>query len=494
MKINGTVTSYENGKIKESKASGINVNFDRIMKVVLSRTKSDTDEVIEYRYCPLDRDHQYEARIDAEVTYNPTGKNVNDFEPGFSATVKLYNVDNNTLNVITHNDAWQMSREKVDYNLLLNDKCYVRIYAGYWKHEGTDVESNCDWKYLFGGYVNSSAYYRRGVDYVLELYCHNLNFTTANAKTWRNKLANPNTKKSMKEIQTYYEQIKKGSGLVSFSSMLREVIRDHAVFKAKPVTILSAFSENSNSSDAPVLLSEADKNSTSWFDVEYIKKPVNENDPSGTEKDPVAKAQADNTNTEGFSHSPQKERTENDLKATIKRLCINSELGIVVLGPYYKDGRTKFYAYIPEGGKKATPKENTGEVLTIYDFQNFLDVPVIDGSGCFNIKMMFNPECKPGRYLKLALSKSSDDSYDGITPMGGLTGITTGVSLSSSLAYGFPSLQGGKYQAQVAAQTQSRGYLFDGYYRMVKVIHKLSTHGNQWVTTIKTATGEASPR
>lgn len=504
MKVKGTKSSLgANGKLNFFPTENIDVNFDRIMAVTLVRDGNTT----EFRYCPMDRNHQYEARIDAEIVYKPTAAKIG-MTPGFSATVRLYNAGDDIINLITGRPNNDSSR--FNFQNSLSNKCQITIRAGYWDHSvKTADEALKRVPVLFGGFVNSSARYRKGNDIVTELYCHNirLDIKTSGRDNISDKLKDAiendhSEKKIMDILRGVFKEVKSNSSTKPegkrLKKLIEDVIREHAPSTSKKYEpLLGAMQSKSQSeeqglqNDEVVDVPSNWRYTEDWFAIHFVNRKLTPSALQEYDKLKQYDAALNDEDIFGFTNPKAGVRTEKGVEDMLVTLLSKSTQGIEYLGVTYNRKKAHFYFYVPsqDTSVRALPQDGTsaisvGDIIRIYNFQNFLDVPVIDGRGCFVAKMMFNPECIAGKFLKL-------EWQSGLNPIGAISSLTEGVALNAQMGFSFPSLQGGLYQAQVAAMLSNNGYLFEGYYRMVNVTHKLSTHGSEWITTVKTAPGTA---
>ena len=472
--------------------SGINYNLDRILRVtVLANPKTDENgnkvpEQCVVEYCPMDNE-KLNAKIDVTIKEIPV---VNDIHntPGFSAIVKIYNPPPELISMINYHAPWVLSHGSIDSYYA--QRCTVIIDAGYWNH---DSRNGREYTRVFGetgkGWLNTSAYYRKGVDNILEMYCHNIRL---NAQDVTKMTAAPEVSKYNYQ-KAQYQKIKTsvaGNSSKPWDTLVRETIKQYAEFKAPLSLVGDMFSktkgglgqsEVTNSTVLPVRVTPEDRKSpTDFFEIKYIMEPRDVNNPESSKPDMSIELVAKDASTAGIVPDGK------TFEERMLLLCRRFPGGLRYTASYqFQDGKTRYYFWQPEGttikpkNKESATWGNNKPDFTIYNLQNCLEVPSVDGAGCFTIKMMFNPRIKPNSGLRLAWS---DDMGMGQAISDLLEGISTGAQIGQY----YPSLQAGKYQANIAALRNDNGYLFNRTFRVSFITHTLSTHTNKWSTEAKT--------
>ena len=161
----------------------------------------------------------------------------------------------------------------------------------------------------------------------------------------------------------------------------------------------------------------------------------------------------------------------------------------------FMNGVTRYYFWQPINNTaelSSSAKESKSVLMSkpniiIYNFQNMLQVPSVDGAGCFTMKMLYNPAVIPGNGIMLKWDPSKMHGQQ-------ISGFTEGIMSTSQMGQYFPSLQGGAYQANIAALLGTTGYLFDVTFRVGYVTHTLSTHTSTWNTEVKTLSVMVEPK
>ena len=496
-----------------------NVNYcmDRILRVtVLGNMK----HVIEY--CPMDSSDLC-AHIDATVKYTPSIANKNTKE-GLSAKVRIYNPSPELLQTINQHSNWMIGAGT--QSNFYRKRCKVLIDAGYWdsdfgslkisesdsaaiKREKQDRidKKGRNYKNIFEGWLNTSAYYRKGADNILELFCHDIRLTDREISTITSAalLSDTNYQRSIYESA----QEDKGKQIIgrtdiSFQSMLLKVIRESETQKT-PSTPWPWVTRTENMSTSDTWVTNEDR-TTGWqktwkVSLQFIKPPRDVENPG------------DGAQPDGWlMQVVQNYAADNGTPLNTK--------GLVVNAPYFEDrvwqvcnyfwptpmrwkadysqndGLTRYYFWVPESwGQSKSETEGSSNwsrhTTVITNFQNLLEVPSIDGAGCFTIKMMFNKDVRAGGLIMLTWDENKYTSDSRLAPY------TKGVMSTASGGQYWPSLQGGRYNAQVYALQYKKmqegliaaatGDVFNQEFFVSYLTHKLSTHSNTWYTEVKTA-------
>lgn len=464
-------------------ADGVVYNMNRMMRVTISA--GNASEVIEY--CPQ-ADTRLNARMEAVVKYLPTVGTAST-RTGFVGKIVIYNPPKTVVGLVQKPvwsiDNYYANNQKAYYNSL----GFLRIEAGYW-NENSKVNTKEErlnsgrsgYKTLIDGYINTSSYYRRGTDNILEIYCFdksskaNDDFQKQVAAT---KATAPGYQDKTVQQDKYTKEI---AADTKWYTAIRNIINEFSTEKSpktrdKIANVVQ--SEELQMSLATTIRTAADKaNGGQDFETIYIHPP--QGDPEdGYKIDKELKAQAENL-------------------AVGKRFVINAGniytaleeiertypdgLRIHVNYPHPEpDGKTKYYIWQPgkgEGGQDWSPVEEGG-VVEIYNFQNMLETPSIDGAGNFTMKMLFNPKITKSAFIRLRWDESL--RFENM-----ISGYTKGVASTANLANFHPSLEGGLYNSQTRSIANSNGDIFNAKFRAGYITHTLSTHSNTWQTEVKT--------
>lgn len=461
------------------KTNGYTYNFNRMLRVTIS--DGSTSQVVEY--CPL-ADEKLNPRIDVVIKCMPLVVNKNN-KPGFSAKITLYNPGEEILGLINKHITWPIgNKTQAEY---YRGRCRVTVDAGYYEKGAANPRGGYSNMGALGSWwLNSSAYYRKGVDNILELWCHELQLTDDEIQDITKAVETKKVNYSKAIVEKKKERGFVGSNGVTWDMALELVIRKFAPLKAPLGSTVYESSEAQMSLLTTVPTATDRSGKTKFFKLQYIQQPVDESQPridAKADHELELLAQKESTRGLVINGSTFSEKIGELIDYFPVPVVVREDMG-------YTDGMTRYWIWRPRKGDGSLSASDSGEkkehkqIVTIYNFENMLQVPSVDASGCFTAKMMFNPALRPNVYLKLAWS---DDYRSGQA----ISNYTEGVSTSSTFANYYPTLQGGKYQAQVKAlrykkMPNSLGYLFNEAYKIGYVTHTLSTHTNSWYTEVKT--------
>ena len=153
------------------------------------------------------------------------------------------------------------------------------------------------------------------------------------------------------------------------------------------------------------------------------------------------------------------------------------------------------YVIYPLGGTKSIVRGPAADIQ-IWNYQNLLESPSIDGAGKMTVKMVFNPQCTCLRTISLMLDASLGEtdvtrnvaSFEGsIKVSGGFVGSMNSTGNDAAIANnqitGNTNVQS---QRKMSDTAQKNGYLFNTGFPIIRVEHNLSTYGPNWTTTVKT--------
>lgn len=466
-------------------------NTNRIMRVTISAPNGGSSV---FEYCPMDKD-TLNAKMDVAVRMVPAVK-TKQGKPGFTAKIKIYNPPYDVVSVINQHANWAVGSKSL--SSYYNGRCTVTVEAGYWR----DEKGGRDYTMIFGGgatgWLNTSSYYRKGVDNILELYCHNLRITDSQ---YLEMVSSVSVKRQGAGAQLIrYNDYKNSSRTnkagETWSAFIGNVIREFAEYKA-PKDMIGSLGLNPRTRLAtlvPEVVSDGDRAGLTgkWFEVRFIKQPSRTMEPGY--------AAVDDADLRGLANTtgPARHVTLNGgtFREKMNQLCKEFPGGLNWFEDLtFVDGVTRYYFWQPEYDSRqlnAEAKQGRSILVSkpdiiIYNFQNMLEVPSVDGAGCFTMKMLFNAAVEPGNGLML---KWDPEKVHGHT----ISGFTEGVMSTTQMGQYFPSLQAGNKQANIAALLGNNGYLFDVTFRVGYVTHNLSTHTNTWNTEVKTLSIMAKPK
>lgn len=465
---------------------GVVYNMNRMMRITVSAAgKTETIE-----YCPQ-ADTRLNARLEAVIKYLPT-VGTSSTRTGWVAKATIYNPPF-TLLTLVQKPVWSID----DYysknpNAYYNTVGTLQIEAGYW-NEKSGIKSKEErlrvgrggYKSLITGYINTSSYYRKGTDNILEIWCFD-------KSSKANDDFQKQTKSALAKAPGYQDKVvqdKKNSGTIIAASTnwyeaIKNVINKFATEKSPTPKAWEQFgvveSEETQTSTSVTLRTAADKASAEDFETIYIYPPADGNPEQGYKEDVTFQGYAHNTAV----GKPLSINAGNIYTAVEELEAAFPDGGVEIWFNYNHpepDGKTKYYIW-PTGGDKGSnagwDAVDEGGVVEIYNFQNMLETPSIDGAGNFTMKMLFNPKIVKNGFVRLRWNERYFENM--------ISGYTQGVQSTASLSAFYPSLRGGKYNIQTRAYANSDGNVFNAKFRVGYVTHTLSTHKNTWQTEVKT--------
>lgn len=488
--------------------NGVEYRMNRILRVTVVASDGvdgdgkprQAEHVIEF--CPWENEN-LNARMEVTAKEVPI-VNSRHNGPGFSAKIKIYNPPLDLLTTINNHISWSIQSKNLD--AYYKERCRVYVDAGYWedkaktkkpddKKEETQNKGGSNYTRIFSGWLNTSAYYRKGVDNVLEMFCHSIQILDQENQEMIKAIKNISQESYSKVV--YNE--KKQSPLVggkqkSWEDMLLEIIQKYAPLKA-PKTIWGQLKTDRarNLLLAPVPVTAEDRTDIKKFvsfPINYIYEPTDTRNPEGVKKTNQALAnQARTMNTEKWVING------GTFEEKIQQMCDRFPGGLRwVEDKSYDDGKNRYYFWLPAGqpvtwNKKKTnvPIQASDPDIIFYNFQNFLEVPSIDGAGQLKIKMMFNPAVRPNNKIQLKW-------VDNLTHNGVISPLTKGINTTAQSGQYYPSLQGGQYSIYAAAILNTNGDIFNTVYTATYITHTLHTHSNTWSTEIKTSALAVKPK
>lgn len=483
------------------KVNGIDFNFGRMLKVELINpgARGNRSVACTIEYCPYDSTDKC-PRIEAKVTDLPSADS-NDF-PGYTAEVKVYNPNREILSLIAQNAKWLLTGDQTNYNAASPDKkmeittnnlqdyyaqrLQMRVYAGYWSND----TKSAGYTEIFCGYVNGSSLTHNGTDDILTIGAHDINVNRMDVNAITASLSNVvglehETEWKIKNRDWY-------KGAASWDLTFKKYVRYFETEKIQNGKIVSK--------------TFVDSGSDSWFRVLYVKSVKdylnaraanfsNNNYLAGWLRTQLAQVPnafngpGDNGDMRAFYTNGR------NLPAMLNQLCAVD--GLKLGWKRYILGENKLtYIVYPLGeGIKFGPIEK-GDIV-IYNYQNLLATPSVNGAGCLNIKMLFNPECIPWRRIALQLDETLGrkqgvadiKSFETAIKANGRTvGVMdAGAGLFSSVATNqITGTLAVASQRKVLTDGVADGYMFNTGFPITKVVHTLSTHDAAWHTQVTT--------
>lgn len=483
---------------------GINYNTDRILRVTVYK-EGGGHVVIEY--CPYDRP-TIAAKIDATIKIWPVTQPKNN-KPGNLAKVKIFFPPENLISLIDTYTNWAIGYTNAQP--YYKTRCRVRVEAGYWdrdlaarsknpsptetsrngvERKKTDDEIAAEkrnkgrvYKQVFEGWLNTSSFYRKGTDDILELYAHNIELTTTEISKLNSKLVDNGVLKKIYTATVQGESTAKvqGTAQKSWQTLAHEIITRFDPQSVKP-TAKGTLDRTMEMGYTPIPGTE-NKETQPNFKMHFIFPPKDRDKPwVDAQSDPFLEEAVVDTKTRGIVINVH------SFVGAMNEACDYLPGGIV-WKPIYKkdnDGYVNHWFWRPGTMEKNTVNGwKPGTTVTIYNYQNLLEAPSVDGAGCFNIKMLFNPNVAPDGGIRLVW----DDKHRSSNI---LSPYTQGANSTAGLGQYYPSLQAGKYNIQTRALEYQRGIknskgdIFGPTYRVGYITHSLSSYGSAWSTEVKT--------
>lgn len=483
------------------KVNGIDFNFNRMLKIELINPgeRDNRGVACTIEYCPQKSADRC-PRLEATVTDLPSADE-NDL-PGYTAEVKIYNPNREILLLIAHNSKWLLTTEN-EYNyadsapekkktITVNNlqdyyrqRLQMRIYAGYWNQDTKDA----GYVHIFSGYVNGSSLTHSGTDDILTLGAHDINVDRMDINAITDSLSEivgvEYEDKWRLENREWY------TGAASWDLTFKKFVR---------------YFEREKLVNGKILPTEViDSGNTDWFRVLYVtsvKDYLNARSGEINIEDcmnnglKVHLSSIPNTYGPGVDGDMRAFYTNGrGLPAMLNQLCAVD--GLKLGWKRYILGEEKLtYIVYPLGeGIKFSPIEK-GDIV-IYNYQNLLAAPSVNGAGCLDIKMLFNPVCEPWKRIALTFDKTLGKKH-GVADISSfethveVNGQTLGAMQSTAGLNNAVAMNQLTGSLSVAAQRKTEGsgiadgYMFNTGFPITKVVHKLTTHDGTWSTQVST--------
>lgn len=517
------------------KINGQTYFLDRCLKFIFvgPRVVNGAFGFLTVEYCPR-KDERLCPRLEADITDNPNPQQTD--RPGYGGKIRIYNPDEEILQMVANSTVWsndyidsqngsyaaQQLKESQSKKYYAN-KLQVFVYAGYYDEEqpryevsynnatrnlnfvpqtnpdGTLIKGDGDYtkQPVIAAYVNNSYYYRQGVDNILDLYVHDVDMS----------------QQSTKVASFGADEAQGGPAYGTPRSAV--VMPKRVTFHSTLLYLIQQY----GSSYGPAMLNRenvAGKND--WARIHYISNIESYQKWLSAGRDDMNKGYISPTLEAALENGPEYNgpnystwySNASDFKTMVKELCDYAATAKMNLRWQVERqaNLTDFLIwdanFTPQLTTTYSIKENA--TVIIWNFQNQLQVPTIQGNGSLHAKMFFNRDIKPMGALAFAISDEIDDgataslarmgilTQDNGQIIGGLAGqagncATQQVTLSGSGSIG-SVLQNNK-------KAKEFGYIFNQAWRVVRVKHMLKTHSNEWYTevhTVPTAVGGYIPK
>lgn len=509
--------------------NGQEYNFDRIVRLVVYKgaepvptqgnqsfsAKNNSNAVV-LEFAPLDNE-LFCPKIEAEVKdiYNTNLKNNTS---GYTGKITVYNPPVELRNLLANNISYtldyardpsefkrQVRKESANEYLreFYQQRLRARLDVGYWNPEGHKEEnggvisdSRKPYRTLLEGYINSSVYYHKGRDDIMEFTVQDMQFTQQEVTAIR-EAYDITCPTGIEPADTRYmptqEELEARSGrrIRTWDAMLRKLVGNFSFYRPNPDYGRTDIIGMVRGQNEMIIVSDEDKkNYGSWVNVIYLYNRINReniNLPLKFKLEDPYTVDIWNFNATG-----------NTLHEMINELATYDDLHLSwEIDEKYTPGAITVFVWPQGEGSAFVPGEQAD--IKIVNYQNILATPAVDTSGSLTIRMFLNLDAKPQARIALVL----DDLVGSETGTGNALTIRprkrkdgNGYERESISFAGTPSPYVGNTSLAYAQSTYSMavvrggadkmGYLFNTGYPILEATHKISTHGKMWETTIKT--------
>lgn len=465
--------------------AGRDFNFGRCIKIDFYKGNT---RVLTVEHKP-EIDPNYYIAMDVEVSDLPSPLESN--KPGFMANVTIFNPSPDLLTTIADGATWLANYARYDeiknmtnvrpeaqkivgaitavkrsdgMKRYYESRLRAHIYAGY------VVDGKPAYTQIIQGYVNGSSFSHKGTDDVLKIGIYDIDINQVSTS-----MLDSNDEQQAKGHQAY-----QGSPLES---------KWHDEAKTKFAnTWHNTFSKYVQNFETEWLTDDHQinivyaKSKRAWLD----SKTKTGREGSILNQELKQKLTAQTMPNGGISAF--------NMAGMLNGLCAQAKVKVDWMREM-KNVSINTYVIFPLGDDKtvvAGPKAG----IQIWNYQNLLESPSIDGAGKLTIKMVFNPDCACGKTIALMLTdeiKETDVTKNiasfssSIVVGGGMLGsmFSTGndAAVANNQITGNTNVQSQRKQKE---KKNSNGYLFNTGFPIIKVEHILSTYGQEWTTIVKT--------
>ena len=460
------------------KVNGREFNFGRCIKIEFYKGNT-LALTVEHK---PDVDPDCYIAMDVEVVDMPSP--LEHDKPGFQGNVTIYNPSKQLLTTIASGATWlsdfvnpetqkfiaghvstvEEGKRGQGMKEYYASRLRAIIYAGY------VVEGVPNYTRILGGYVNGSSFSHKGTDDILKIGIYDIDMTAISTSTLN----------QVEESQALEKAITPGS-------VAESKWQDRAKTK-----FANTWHET--------LVKYIKNFETQWLDADGTIKIL-------YVKSWRARLNAKSkTNLDASILNPALEKKLKaqimpnggintfNLAGMLNGLCANADVK-VDWQRITTDVTYNTYVIFPLGGTKSVvrgPQAN----IQIWNYQNLLETPAIDGAGKMTIKMVFNPQCVCMKTIALMLTDTLGEtdvtrniaSFEGsIVKGGGMVGSMSSTGNDAAVANnqitGNTNVQS---QRKMSTTAQKNGYLFNTGFPIIRVEHNLSTYSQNWTTTVKT--------
>lgn len=482
------------------KHKGIDYQFNRMLKAVFYSPSGGT-YTLEYNpqgeavteNGTVKKSEQC-AHLAVKVTDLPYQ---NSEHPGFTCTLTVYNPGRDLLSLIGRNATWFLFKSKEEQfdlasenrkNEIINStlqeyynsRLRLSIFAGYWDENKKDTGYRC----IFHGYVQGSSIARKGTDNVLKIGAYDIDVSRMDTNA----------------VTTHFEALQKPSFAPEWIKEHKENLRGEKTWDATFKKYIRLFETTKIENERFVEVAEEDRDNNDWFSVLYVTSKsdyermkrgfVSVKDILNTD---LHRQLVFNTVIPGAGDMTSYLGSAESLTGLLQDLCKYKGLNIAYSRMTDNEAKLMYIVYPVGVGSKTSAPEAAD--IKIYNYQNLLSAPSVDGTGALTVKMLFNPACTCGLNLALILT-SELNSQHGVATIdtsardihGNVIGSVESTSgMFEKVATTQLSTATGVAAQQLEAEdAQVNGYLFNTGFPIVRVTHNLDTYSNTWSTEVKT--------
>ena len=451
--------------------NGRDFNFGRCLKIEFYKGNA-LALVVEHK---PEIDPDYYVAMDVVVTDMPSPLASN--KPGFMGNVTIYNPSKQLLTTIASGATWLSSfsdmkteqeitkkvkqipempqnTSSVAANITKTNmmqeyyKSRLRavIYAGY-------VEKGVpNYSRILGGYVNGSSFSHKGTDDILKIGIYDIDINEVSKSTLS----------FIEEAEALSKSTHRGSVLEA-----KWISESKTKFESTWNNTLEKYIKNFETewvNDEGIIKILYVKSLRDWFN----SKSKTRLDSSVLNEPLKKKLMAQKMPKGGISAY--------NLAGMLDGLCANASVPVYWLRDV-KDVSANTYVIYPLGGKTIVSGEYS--TIQIWNYQNLLETPSIDGAGKMTIKMVFNPQCACNKTIALMLDPTlgqtdvtrNISSFESSIVVGGkmvgsMSSTGNDAAVANNQITGNTNVQSQRKQAQTADKS---GYLFNTGFPIIRV-------------------------
>lgn len=468
--------------------NGRDFNFGRCLRI---RFYKGDNLVLTVEHKP-DVDPNYYVAMDVEVTDMPSP--LEHDKPGFMGNITIYNPARKVLTAIASGATWfydfantgdvdamsgKISPAAASIVSALQaakqEDVMKRYYASRLRavvEAGYVVKGVPNYTRILGGYVNGSSFSHRGQDDVLKIGVYDIDMTEISKDTMGVEDESLAINKGIfagTVVETKWQDKAKARFASTWAETLKKYIKEYET-------------EWINPNDQSINIVYV-KSLRAWLAADSRTK-LSEQVLDEKLKQEMEKQKMPNGGV-----------SAHNLAGMLNGLCANADIRVDWLKASPADVSKNTYVIFRLGGTRTVvpgPRAN----IQIWNYQNLLETPSIDGAGKMTIRMVFNPRCDCNKTIALMLTSALGEtdvtrnvkSFEGSVILeghmvGSMSSTGNDAAVANNQITGNTNVHSQRKQAQDANQT---GYLFNTGFPIIRVEHKLSTYGQSWDTTVKT--------